>query len=102
MSDESYSHAENDSHVYTHVDKTPKNDTFNPTEVLDHAHNVELYRLWKSAPAGSFKKLAMEKYEKDQNIVKTMEACGLVLGYYLYSMQYVFEVLKWVPKGIQK
>ena len=102
MSDETYSHAENDSHVYNSVDKTPKIDTFNPTEVLSHAHNVELYDLWKKAPAGSFKKLAMEKYEKRQCIAKAMEAQGLVLGYYLYSMQYVFEVLKWVPKPLRK
>jgi hypothetical protein len=108
MNDESksISYSSKPEFLFTHIDadsnKRHPNETFDPTKILDEKRNLELYCLWQNAPAGSFKKLAVEVFSKDPLIIETMQKAGLLLDYYIYTMQYMFEIRKWAPKGAYK
>lgn len=108
MSEESQSasFSDNPEFLFTHIEassnKRHPNETFDPTTILDEAHNVALYRLWKGASPGTFKTKAVEVFSKEELVLDTMKQAGLLLDYYVYTMQYMFEVRKWVPKGTRR
>lgn len=89
---------------HTVIEMETEKPTFDPTRVLDDHWNKRLYELFiKSSPAApSFVIRAVEILEKEPDVLLALEKQGLILRYYLYSMEYVFSVLKWTPQGVRR
>ncbi len=103
---QSTSYSDNPEFLFTHVDassnKRHPNETFDPTVILDDHRNCVLYSIWKEAPAGMFKTLAVDFIKREPTVVETLEKAGLLPDYFAYCIQYMLEVRKWVPKGVRQ
>ncbi len=75
---------------------------FNPLEVLNDTWNKQLYALFTKSRPGYFVAAASELLATDKDVLLVIEKQGLLPAYYLYSMEYMFSVLKWAPKGVRR
>jgi hypothetical protein len=76
---------------------------FNPTDVLGPSWNKQLHALYTNKhPIYSFMNRAREALLKDPQALESIKSSDLILEYYIYSMEYMFSVLKWVPKGTRR
>lgn len=87
---------------HTRIEIETEREEFDPTKVLDDAHNLMLYKIWERASPGTFKSSAKAELEKNDSVKVVMERSGLLLDYYIYCMEYMFSVRRWVPKGVRR
>ena len=93
----SISHADYEACFASQINVEEEQQTYDPTTTLDKHYNKHLYVLFNRSTPGTFKQAACEMLSKDPLVLETMKRAGLILEYYVYSMQYLFSAKKWKP-----
>jgi hypothetical protein len=73
--------------------------TFNPLEVLGDDWNKRLYLLFTKSSRGGFVREATPVINADPAALAAVTSRGLIVPYYLYSMEYMFSG---APKGVRR